>query len=67
HVRAAFTNAQKLAEQAAGPSVQKGFEELVPPPYQDFRDVFDKASSERLPERRSWDHAIDLKDDFEPR
>ncbi|TFY55573.1 hypothetical protein EVG20_g9269, partial [Dentipellis fragilis] len=61
------TNAQKLAERASGPVKDKSFEELVPAPYRSFQDVFDKSTSERLPEHRPWDHAIDLKPEFEPK
>lgn len=64
-IRAGFTKAQELAEQAAD-KTEKSFEQLVPEAYRDFRDVFDKKKSERFPDRRPWDHAIDLKPDFEP-
>ncbi|TFY50673.1 hypothetical protein EVG20_g11390 [Dentipellis fragilis] len=49
-IRAAFTNAQQLAERAAGPSVERSFEQLVPLPYREFHDVFDKTTSERIPD-----------------
>ena len=39
----------------------------LPERYNEFQSVFDKATSERLPEHKSWDHAIDLKPDFVPR
>ncbi|KAF8644052.1 hypothetical protein AX16_008709 [Volvariella volvacea WC 439] len=32
-----------------------------------FLDRFEKKASERLPERRKWDHSIDLKPDFVPK
>ncbi|TFY65842.1 hypothetical protein EVG20_g5238 [Dentipellis fragilis] len=47
---AAFTNAQKLAERASGLGKDKSFEELVPAPYRSFQNVFDKSTSECLPE-----------------
>ena len=41
--------------------------ELVPEQYHEFKDVFDKTASERLPTRRpKWDHAINLKPDVDP-
>src|SRR6202453_1996383 len=38
------------------------FEQLVPPHYHEFLSVFDKKASECFPLKKSWDHAIDLKD-----
>ena len=35
-------------------------EELVPPEFLEFADVFSKVESERLPRRKPYDHAIDL-------
>ncbi|EGN97175.1 hypothetical protein SERLA73DRAFT_37718, partial [Serpula lacrymans var. lacrymans S7.3] len=40
---------------------------LVPPEYHDFWKVFSKHKSERFPEAKPWDHAIDLKDTFKLR
>ena len=40
---------------------------MLPPELMDYRHVFDKTTAERFPESRSWDHAIDLKDDFIPK
>ncbi|KAF8662389.1 hypothetical protein AX16_001162, partial [Volvariella volvacea WC 439] len=34
---------------------------------QPFAERFEKKASERLPERRKWDHPIDLKPDFVPK
>ena len=33
---------------------------MIPEPYLGFRDVFSKESFDKLPERKQWDHAIDL-------
>lgn len=63
-VAASQTMSQKLAEeetQRRGPS--KPPEELVPPEFHDFLDVFSKKQSERLPSHRPYDLAIDLEDD----
>ena len=36
------------------------FEDIVPKPYQVFRDIFAKESFNELPDRKKWDHAIEL-------
>jgi len=41
--------------------------ELVPEEYHEWLDVFNEKASERLPNPRPWDHAIDMKPGFEPR
>ena len=41
-------------------------EKLVPEHYHDFLSVFDEKISERIPERKEWDHSIDLDDSFKP-
>ena len=38
----------------------KTFEELVPEQYRDFAKVFSEDESQRLPEHKPWDHAIEL-------
>ncbi|TFY58323.1 hypothetical protein EVG20_g8191 [Dentipellis fragilis] len=58
--------AQQLAITAAKDKPEKTLEEMVPPHYHEYKDVFEKQASERLPTRRPWDHAIDLKPDAEP-
>ena len=45
---------------------QKTFEELVLLQYQLYRDVFAKESFDQLPQRKPWDHAIELKPGSEP-
>ena len=60
---AGFTYSQQLAEAANQSKVQKTFEEMVPLPYQWHFKVFSEKESERLPEHKPWDHAIDLKPD----
>lgn len=42
-------------------------EDLVPKVYHKFMDVFSKKESERMPLRKPWDHAIELKEDFKPK
>jgi len=42
-------------------------EEMVPRKFLKWRKVFGKVKSERMPTRKVWDHAIDLKETFKPR
>ena len=40
---------------------------MVPPEYlEKYRSVFEKGDFDSLPERRKWDHAIELKEGSEP-
>jgi len=41
-------------------------EEMVPEKFLKWRKVFGKVESERMPMRKIWDHAIDLKETFAP-
>jgi len=41
-------------------------EELVPRKFLKRRKMFGKVESERMPTRKVWDHAIDLKETFKP-
>jgi len=45
---------------------KKRDEEMVPPQFHVYLDVFKKAPSERLPMRKPWDHTIDLNPNFIP-
>jgi len=42
-------------------------EEMVPRRFLKWRKVFGKVELERMPTRKIWDHAIDLKETFKPR
>ena len=42
-------------------------EVVLPPEYLEWKEIFEKQASERFPERRSWDHAIELREDFVPK
>jgi len=44
----------------------KKIEEMVPKRFLKWRKVFGKVESERIPTRKIWDHAIDLKETFKP-
>jgi len=45
----------------------KKIEEIVPKRFLKWRKVFGKMESEKMPTRKIWDHAIDLKETFKPR
>src|ERR1700729_2635281 len=38
----------------------KPWDSVVPPQYHDYKDVVTKKDFDKLPERRPWDHAIEL-------
>jgi len=42
-------------------------EEMVPKKFLKWKKVFRKVESERMPTKKIWDHAIDLKEMFKPR
>ena len=42
-------------------------EELVPPCYHSYLDIFLEKAASRFPLHKPWDHAIDLKDMFKPK
>jgi len=44
----------------------KKIEEMIPKRFLKWRKVFGKVESERIPTRKIWDHAIDLKETFKP-
>ena len=55
----------RLAIEERGKTYKKRtFEDMVPKAYQNYHDVFAKESFDRLPPRRPWDHAIELKTDI---
>ena len=65
-IRAKTSISQNLTHNAEKKK-EKTFEELVPEEFHQFRSVFEKKASERFPESRPWDHAIELKDSFVPK
>jgi len=42
-------------------------EEMVPRQFHKYLKVFEKKDSERMPTRKAWDHAIDLREEFVPK
>ncbi|KAF9800632.1 hypothetical protein IEO21_10322 [Rhodonia placenta] len=59
-VAAGHTYSQLFAEEEIKKKVVKTTEELVPKQYHEFLKVFSKEASERLPERKPYDNAIEL-------
>ena len=57
----------RAATEALPLKTEKTMEELVPKEYHKFLKVFSKGESEQMPLRKPWDHAIDLKDTFQPK
>ncbi len=56
----ALHHANELATAANADKPKKMFEEMVPDHYHSFRDLFSKENFDKLPERKPWDHAIEL-------
>ena len=44
----------------------KDWKNVVPKHYHNYHDVFTKKELDKLPERRPWDHAIELNSNFKP-
>jgi len=42
-------------------------EEMVPRRFHKYLKMFEKKDSERMPTRKVWDHAIDLREGFVPK
>jgi hypothetical protein len=59
-------HAGRLAEAFAKNSKPKGFEDIVPTSLHIYADVFSKTAFDTLPERRKWDHAIELEREPSP-
>jgi hypothetical protein len=59
-VRASSTVSGRLAEASAKNSMPKGFHEIVPTALHSYEDVFSETAFDTLPQRRKWDHAIEL-------
>jgi hypothetical protein len=56
-----------LAEVFAKNSEPKGFEDIVPTSLHSYADVFSETAFDSLPERRKWDHTIELEHEPSPR
>ncbi|KAG2044140.1 hypothetical protein BDR03DRAFT_836461, partial [Suillus americanus] len=60
HYKASVAMEQKVAEEAT--KKKQTVEEMVPSWLHDYLGVFSEEESKHFPERKKWDHAIDLKD-----
>ncbi len=56
----AIHHANELAAAENAEKPKKTFAELVPEHYHSFHDLFSKENFDKLPERKPWDHAIEL-------
>jgi hypothetical protein len=56
----------RLAEAFAKNSKLKGFEDIVLTSLHTYADVFSETAFDSLPERRKWDHAIELEREPSP-
>ena len=65
-IAATSTTSQRLAQAFAANSKVQSFRDAVPNYLHDFEDVFSKASFDVLPERKPWDHAIELEPGSKP-
>jgi hypothetical protein len=65
-VHALSTVSGCLAEAFAKTSKPKGFEDIVPTSLHTYADVFSETAFDSLPERRIWDHAIELEREPSP-
>ena len=60
-------NKERKRERQKIRAVEQTMEELVPRRFWKWKKVFGKAESKRMPVRKPWDHAIELKESFVPR
>jgi hypothetical protein len=65
-VHASSTVSGCLAEAFAKNSEPKGFEDIVPMSLHSYANVFSETAFDSLPERRKWDHAIELEREPSP-
>ena len=47
--------------------VVRKIEEMVPRQFHKYLKMFEKKESEKMPTRKAWDHAIDLREEFVPK
>lgn len=68
YIQATNTPSQQFAQDAsrAKPDKPKTWQELILEPYGPFSEVFSKESFDELPPWKPWDHAIKLKDGYNP-
>jgi len=47
--------------------IVRKMEEMVPRRFYKYLKMFEKKDSERMPMRKAWNHAIDLREEFVPK
>ena len=60
-------NKKRKEERKKIRAAEQTVEELVPRKFWKWKKVFGRAELERMPVRKPWDHAIELKENFIPR
>jgi hypothetical protein len=65
-VHASSMVSRRLVEASAKNSKPKSFEDAVPTLLHAYADVFSEMAFDSLPERRKWDHAIELEREPSP-
>jgi len=65
-VRWAIDNKENWRREEEVEADHRKIEEMVPKRFLKWKKVFGKVESERMPTRKIWDHAIDLKEMFKP-
>ena len=61
------TLATELAIQENQKKEELTDEQMVPPEYHEYLDVFSEQKANRFPGPRPWDHKIEMKEGFEPK
>ena len=64
-INATLSPSQEFAIKQDEGKEKQTIEQIVPPEYHEYLDVF-KEEVEHFPKSRSWDHTIDTKPGFEP-
>ena len=59
--------AEKEEELDEKDMIVRKIEEMVPRQFHKYLKVFEKKDSERMPMRKAWNHAIDLREGFVPK
>jgi len=65
-IHATLSPSQEFAIKQDEGKKEQTVEEIVPPEYHEYLDVFQEEVV-RFPKKRTWDHAIDMKNGFEPK
>jgi len=66
-IEAKTMSSQLFAQDAQDSEPPKALEEMVPPKYHDYLDIFSKDTADHVPDSKPWDHEIKLKEGFTPK